>query len=61
MALLRNEKRLATITAQEPGVECLTLDRVHFIEYLGGIQKVKDGAFEKKIQVEEPCIAGIFQ
>lgn len=57
-ALMKDEKRAATVTAQEPGVECLTLDRVHFIEYLGGLQEVQDVAFDRKIQVEETKVSG---
>ncbi|KAK6625141.1 hypothetical protein RUM43_005432 [Polyplax serrata] len=56
-ALMKDEKRAATVTAQEPGVECLTLDRVHFIEYLGGLQEVQDVAFDRKIQVEETKVS----
>ncbi|KAM3963402.1 cGMP-dependent protein kinase, isozyme 1-like [Aphomia sociella] len=37
-ALLRQDQRLATVTAMAPGVECLTLNRLHFIELLGTIE-----------------------
>lgn len=36
-ALLKEDFRQATVTADAPGVECLTLDRNEFIEYLGGL------------------------
>ncbi|XP_053625717.1 cGMP-dependent protein kinase, isozyme 1-like [Plodia interpunctella] len=37
-ALLRKDRRLATVTAQPPGVECLTLDRPQFTDLLGDLQ-----------------------
>ncbi|GLV38780.1 Protein kinase cGMP-dependent at 21D [Carabus blaptoides fortunei] len=41
LALLKEDYRQATVTAQAPGVECLTLDRNNFIEYLGEIEELK--------------------
>ncbi|EEB10042.1 cAMP-dependent protein kinase catalytic subunit, putative [Pediculus humanus corporis] len=58
-ALLKDEKRAATVIAQEPGVECLTLDRIHFIEYLGGLQEVRDANFDKKFSLEKNDASGI--
>ncbi|KAF9802374.1 hypothetical protein SFRURICE_009056 [Spodoptera frugiperda] len=40
-ALLRNAVRLATVTAQPPGVECLTLDRVPFTKYMNDIEDLR--------------------
>ncbi|XP_026329932.1 cGMP-dependent protein kinase, isozyme 1-like [Hyposmocoma kahamanoa] len=40
-ALLHEDRRLATVTAQPPGVECLTLDRVPFTKLLGNLEELK--------------------
>lgn len=56
---MKDEKRAATVIAQEPGVECLTLDRIHFIEYLGGLQEVRDANFDKKVSLEKNNASGI--
>ncbi|XP_018326269.1 cGMP-dependent protein kinase, isozyme 1-like [Agrilus planipennis] len=34
-ALLKEDCRQATVTAEAPGVECLTLTRSHFVDYFG--------------------------
>ncbi|KAM3963401.1 cGMP-dependent protein kinase, isozyme 1-like [Aphomia sociella] len=39
-ALLHQDRRLATVTAMAPGVECLTLDRLQFKELLGSIDEL---------------------
>ncbi|XP_018329381.1 cGMP-dependent protein kinase, isozyme 1-like [Agrilus planipennis] len=36
-ALLKEDCRQATVTADAPGVECLTLTRSHFVDYFGDI------------------------
>lgn len=41
-ALLYEDRRLATVTALPPGVECLTLDRGPFTEFLGNLEKLKN-------------------
>lgn len=33
-ALLHQDKRLASIVANDPGTECLTLDRVYVLNYI---------------------------
>ncbi|XP_049867696.1 cGMP-dependent protein kinase, isozyme 1-like [Pectinophora gossypiella] len=40
-ALLHEDRRLATVTAQPPGVECLTLERGPFTELLGNLEELK--------------------
>ncbi|CAH0701862.1 unnamed protein product [Spodoptera exigua] len=40
-ALLHEALRLATVTAQPPGVECLTLERGPFSEFIGNIPELK--------------------
>lgn len=40
-ALLHDDKRLATVTAQPPGVECLTLERGPFTDLLGELEQLK--------------------
>ncbi|XP_077292694.1 cGMP-dependent protein kinase, isozyme 1-like isoform X2 [Arctopsyche grandis] len=40
-ALLHEDRRLATVTAKAPGVECLTMERVPFNEFMGGIEDLK--------------------
>ncbi|XP_072377005.1 cGMP-dependent protein kinase, isozyme 1-like [Diabrotica undecimpunctata] len=39
VALLKDEFRQATVRADPPGVECLTLTREHFIEHFGNIHE----------------------
>ncbi|XP_011550111.2 cGMP-dependent protein kinase, isozyme 1-like [Plutella xylostella] len=41
-ALLHEDRRLATVTAQPPGVECLTLERGPFTELLGNLNELKN-------------------
>lgn len=45
-ALLHQDRRLATVTALAPGVECLTLDRLQFTELLGGLEGLKKNPVE---------------
>ncbi|CAG9783684.1 unnamed protein product [Diatraea saccharalis] len=40
-ALLHEDRRLATVTALPPGVECLTLERGPFSEFLGDLDELK--------------------
>ncbi|KAJ2952804.1 hypothetical protein O0L34_g7163 [Tuta absoluta] len=40
-ALLHEDRRLATVVAQPPGVECLTLQRGPFTELLGNLEELK--------------------
>ncbi|XP_069704532.1 cGMP-dependent protein kinase, isozyme 1-like isoform X2 [Periplaneta americana] len=42
LALLKEDTRQATVTAMTPGVECLVLDRVHFIQLLGDLEQIKN-------------------
>ncbi|CAG9585544.1 unnamed protein product [Danaus chrysippus] len=41
-ALLHEDRRLATVTAMPPGVECLTLERGPFTELLGNLEELKN-------------------
>ncbi|CAH0720765.1 unnamed protein product, partial [Brenthis ino] len=41
-ALLHEDRRLATVTALPPGVECLTLERGPFTELLGNLGELKN-------------------
>ncbi|KAF2896719.1 hypothetical protein ILUMI_09457, partial [Ignelater luminosus] len=41
-ALLREECRTASVIALSPGVECLTLDRVSFIQLIGDLSEIKE-------------------
>ncbi|XP_041977300.1 cGMP-dependent protein kinase, isozyme 1-like isoform X2 [Aricia agestis] len=41
-ALLHEDRRLATVTALPPGVECLTLERGPFTELLGNLEELKN-------------------
>ncbi|CAK1552103.1 unnamed protein product [Leptosia nina] len=41
-ALLHEDRRLATVTALPPGVECLTLQRGPFSELLGNLEELKN-------------------
>ncbi|CAH0604635.1 unnamed protein product [Chrysodeixis includens] len=41
-ALLHEDRRLATVTALPPGVECLTLERGPFTEFLGNLDVLKN-------------------
>ncbi|XP_063620262.1 cGMP-dependent protein kinase 1-like [Cydia splendana] len=41
-ALLHEDRRLATVTAEPPGVECLTLERGPFTEFLGNLDELKN-------------------
>lgn len=40
-ALLNDDKRMATVIANAPGVECLLLDRRPFIELLGELKELQ--------------------
>ncbi|XP_031617162.1 cGMP-dependent protein kinase 1 isoform X2 [Contarinia nasturtii] len=40
-ALINKARRMANIIANEPGTECLTLDRSAFIKYLGKLEELK--------------------
>ncbi|KAJ9596441.1 hypothetical protein L9F63_012525, partial [Diploptera punctata] len=44
LALLKEDTRQATVTAMAPGVECLVLDRVPFIQLLGNLDEIKRNA-----------------
>ncbi|XP_037038040.1 cGMP-dependent protein kinase 1 isoform X3 [Bradysia coprophila] len=46
-ALINEDKRLASIIANEPGTECLTLDRTAFNNYLGTIPELKETPVDK--------------
>uniref|UniRef100_A0A182YDF6 cGMP-dependent protein kinase n=1 Tax=Anopheles stephensi TaxID=30069 RepID=A0A182YDF6_ANOST len=41
-ALLHEDRRLASIIANPPGTECLTLNRIAFNEFLGGLDKLRE-------------------
>ncbi|XP_072944022.1 cGMP-dependent protein kinase 1-like [Epargyreus clarus] len=41
-ALLHEDRRLATVTALPPGVECLTLERAPFTEFLGNLEELRN-------------------
>lgn len=41
-ALIHQDKRLASIIANSPGTDCLTLDRNAFDAYLGGLDKIRN-------------------
>ncbi|XP_041775653.1 cGMP-dependent protein kinase, isozyme 1 isoform X2 [Anopheles merus] len=41
-ALLHEDRRLASIIANPPGTECLTLNRIAFDEFLGGLEKLRE-------------------
>ncbi|CAG4981280.1 unnamed protein product [Parnassius apollo] len=41
-ALLHEDRRLATVTALPPGVECLTLERGPFTDLLGNLEELKN-------------------
>ncbi|CAH1183529.1 unnamed protein product [Phaedon cochleariae] len=41
LALLEDDRRQATVTANPPGVECLTLARKEFIDHFGDVKKFK--------------------
>lgn len=41
-ALLREECRTANVIAMAPGVECLTLDREHFIQLIGDLSELRE-------------------
>jgi len=42
LALLYEDTRQATVTAETPGVECLVLDRGPFIQLLGNLEELKN-------------------
>lgn len=48
-ALITEEKRAATVVADPPGVECLSLDRKDFLEHLGDISDLTKPEPDKKI------------
>ncbi|XP_058450023.1 cGMP-dependent protein kinase 1 [Malaya genurostris] len=41
-ALLHEDRRLASIIANPPGTECLTLNRIAFNEFLGGLETLRE-------------------
>ncbi|KAL1397443.1 hypothetical protein pipiens_009761 [Culex pipiens pipiens] len=41
-ALLHEDRRLASIVANPPGTECLTLNRIAFNEFLGGLEQLRE-------------------
>lgn len=41
-ALLKEDCRTASIIAEHPGVECLTLDRESFIQLIGDLSEIRD-------------------
>lgn len=41
-ALLHEDRRLASIIANPPGTECLTLNRIAFNEFLGGLEQLRE-------------------
>uniref|UniRef100_A0A182J1F8 cGMP-dependent protein kinase n=1 Tax=Anopheles atroparvus TaxID=41427 RepID=A0A182J1F8_ANOAO len=41
-ALLHEDRRLASIIANPPGTECLTLNRIAFNEFLGGLDQLRE-------------------
>lgn len=56
MALLKDEFRQSTVTANPPGVECLTLVRHEFIEHFGNIEefvKLKSGPNIASVKLSE--------
>ncbi|XP_062546542.1 cGMP-dependent protein kinase 1 [Armigeres subalbatus] len=53
-ALLHEDRRLASIIANPPGTECLTLNRIAFNEFLGGLEKLR----EIKLSDDIPRISG---
>lgn len=54
-ALINKARRMASIIANEPGTECLTLDRSAFIKYLGTIEELKQKPIDQ-IPPEESII-----
>lgn len=40
LALLGEDIRQATVTADAPGVECLTLKRQHFVDHFGELDDI---------------------
>lgn len=54
LALLKKEnQRQATVTADPPGVECLTLNREQFIQHFGEVDSFKDAqAYVKRGSVQ---------
>lgn len=53
-ALLHEDRRLASIIANPPGTECLTLNRIAFNEFLGGLEQLR----EIKLSDDLPRISG---
>lgn len=53
LALLKEDKRQATVTADSPGVECLTLTREQFIQHFGEVDSFKDAKrYDKRDSVQ---------
>ncbi|XP_055682504.1 cGMP-dependent protein kinase 1 isoform X1 [Lutzomyia longipalpis] len=50
-ALLTEERRLASIIANDPGTECLALDKASFLSFIGPVESL-----QKSSQVAEPII-----
>ncbi|XP_055599697.1 cGMP-dependent protein kinase 1 [Uranotaenia lowii] len=55
-ALLHEDRRLASIISNPPGTECLTLNRLAFNEFLGGLEQLR----EIKLSDEMPRPSGIY-
>ncbi|XP_065088354.1 cGMP-dependent protein kinase 1 [Ochlerotatus camptorhynchus] len=53
-ALLHEDRRLASIIANPPGTECLTLNRIAFNEFLGGLEQLR----EIKLSDDLPRVSG---
>ncbi|XP_067013580.2 cGMP-dependent protein kinase, isozyme 1 isoform X3 [Anabrus simplex] len=60
LALIKADRRQATVTALAPGVECLVLDREHFIEYLGDLEEIRvkdwEATFRRPTSAAVPTI-----
>ncbi|XP_037911380.1 cGMP-dependent protein kinase 1 isoform X2 [Hermetia illucens] len=52
-ALLNEDRRMASVYADAPGAECLKLDRVSFISYLGTIPELKERPIDRHVPSEE--------
>ncbi|GAB0094504.1 cGMP-dependent protein kinase [Sergentomyia squamirostris] len=50
-ALLTEERRLASIIANDPGTECLALDKASFLSFIGPVETLQQSS-----QVSEPII-----
>lgn len=59
-ALLTNDKRMATVTAESPGVECLTLDGHSFKTLLGDLKELKGVVIQRATRESEIKKSGIY-